>query len=164
MRITGGFLALLLVVLASCKTVKQPEASQLNSPGPPAIVYKTTADYSAYVPVSLSADRDRIIQYPAPQDVLLNGATRKPISLSKGYLLDDIGIGPNTVYLNITCDQYFRLPEPPPADSMLKMISSFDPFVEMYNCGNRNAYSDAPKQLNSLIKKGLLSEKCVKLK
>jgi len=173
------FKALLLVAsiffLISCRTSK-PHLGTVNDrtgisaanpgpdKGPPIWVYKTKKDYRNYVPVLLSADKSRIVSYPAPAD-LLDGATlRKPLQLKDGYLLDQRGIGVNVAFLNLTYEEYASLPEAPSKKVLLELIQDADPLLELCNCGSRNAFTGIAEQLDQLIDDGTLRQKCKTIK
>lgn len=74
---------------------------------PKAVIYRTNGDYSAYVPVTLNAQRDGLVSYPAPSD-LSDDST--PLSVGGGWMLDRRGgVGINTAFLRYTYAQYRRL-------------------------------------------------------
>src|ERR1035437_9891940 len=72
------------------------------STGPPTMVYKTKADYSKNVPVTLSDDKSVIISYPAPIDLKPGGSFATPTLLQDGYLLDNRGINAKVAFLKMT--------------------------------------------------------------
>ena len=55
------WLIVVLPLLVACKAYKSKHFKPDFSPGPAAIVYKTKADYSKLVPVTLSDDKTEII-------------------------------------------------------------------------------------------------------
>jgi hypothetical protein len=121
--------------------------------GPPAIVYKTKGDYNNNVPVTLSEDKSKIVSYPAPVDLYYRGKLAYPTKLAKGFLLDNRGISPNTVFLKITYEEYSKLNSAPAMDELMKMIIDTVPFTEMYNLGVRNRFKNEVEEIDSIIKK-----------
>jgi len=132
-------------------------------PGPPCIVYKTRADFNVSVPVILTDDKSQISSYPDVKDVFYNGHLACPTPLAGGYLLDNRGIGPNVAFLNLSYDEYSRLPGTPALGELLRRIVDTDPLLEMYQCGNRSQYTDPVNAMNDIIKSGKLKE-CKRLK
>lgn len=126
--------------------------------GPPAIVYKTKADYYDKVPITLSEDKTRIISFPAKTDIYYKGELALPTKLNKGYLLDNRGINEDVAFLNITYEAYSRLDMTPPVELLLQMVIDDDPIIEMYNCGLRSEYDDIASELNTLIDKRKLKK------
>lgn len=86
---------------------------------PSAIVYRTSADYADKVPVTLSPDGGKVVNYPAPTDLSANST---PILLGDGYLLDRRGIGRYTVFTTYTYDEYRRLKQAPTPDELLAAV------------------------------------------
>lgn len=75
---------------------------------PDAIVYRTNGNYFHNVPVTLNDARTAIANYPAPTDI---NDTSEPLRFAEGWMLDRRGIGPNTVFLDYTYNEYRRLPD-----------------------------------------------------
>lgn len=96
---------------------------------PLAVIYRTRADYNNLVPVTLSADGQKITSYPAPTDV--NPATSTPLALHDGYLLDRRGISQYTAFLDYTYEQYAALPTAPPVDTLLAHIRDRQPLTAL---------------------------------
>lgn len=101
---------------------------------PHAVIYKTRADYSQLVPITLSADKKTVVSYPAPGDV----AGGEPTMLSSGYMLDNRGIGRNSVFTKWTYAEYQKLPQAPSPKQLLESVADNDPFTEIY-------VTDAPR-------------------
>jgi hypothetical protein len=151
---------ILLVTLISCKTntfvsrgkieMKQEKSIQLIA-GPKTIVYKTKQNYDDFVPVELSEDKSEIISYPHPRDTKIENNFQLPSKLHNGYLLDNRGIGPNVGFLKLTYSDYYKLQEAPSIKELYNMIIDKDPLTEMYDCGNKNAFSNLVNYLNDLI-------------
>ena len=119
---------------------------------PPAIVYKTTKDYSKYVPVTLSKDRTQIVAYPAPQDVYFEGKLAYPTPLKNGYWLDNRGINDYTAFLDITYEEYSKMKKAPSLKKMYKSIKDKNPIQEIYHLGDNRDLS----HLNNIIARGEL--------
>ncbi len=129
-------------------------------PGPPALVYKTHADYSSLVPVGMNDSGTQIVSYPAPEDVKALGiATLKPLQLRKNYWLDNAGIFKNTAYLDYTWEKYQTL-QNQTADSLLPHVKYRKPFIEICNCGLKTELPQLEKSINRLIKDGKLKTVC----
>ncbi|MDR0832884.1 MAG: hypothetical protein LBN93_01645 [Candidatus Symbiothrix sp.] len=147
-------LVLLTVFLLSClgskQTVEKPITPMMNA-GRPTIVYKTTGDFYDQVPVTMNAEKTQIVSYPAPTDI---HADAKPTRLKNGYLLDNRGIGVNSVFLDYTCEAYSQLPHPPTLSEMQSHILEKNPLTELVNCGVRYQYNDMVPELNALIDTG----------
>jgi hypothetical protein len=142
-----------------CKTDKQI-VSDVRATAP-LVIYKTKADYSAYIPVVMNDSKDVIVSYPSPKDVFYNGNLALPEKLGKGYLLDNVGISKNSVFTSYTFEEYSKLETAPSIERLLKSITDKDPFVEVYDCGPRGKYSTVD-DLKKLIK--LKFERCNRLK
>jgi ABC-type Fe3+-hydroxamate transport system substrate-binding protein len=136
-------------------------AQILDFSGPPTFVYKTKADYSQNVPVTLSDDKTQIVSYPSPQDIYTNGQLATPTPLSNGYLLDNRGIGANVAFLKMTYTEYSKLKEAPLLKTMYSQIIDKDPLTELCNCGNRLQYANSAA-IDNLIKGQL--KKCKRIK
>jgi hypothetical protein len=144
------------IALLSCKTQQAGAGNTRTSE--PAIVYKTKADYSKYVPVTLSADKTQIVAYPAPKDVYYNGKLAYPTALEDGYWLDNRGIGPNTAFLRVTYDEYSKWPQVPKLSELYLLIIDKDPFTEIYKLGSRSRFTHPVADINKVIKKGGLKK------
>jgi hypothetical protein len=140
------------------------KTANANNPGPPALVYKTRADYDKLVPVIMNDAKTVIVSYPHPNDVKNSQGYLLPVQLKKGYLLDKKGIGKNVAFLNITYEEYAKLSEPPSMEQLEKLIVDKDPLVELCDCGNITRFTDPVNQLNDYIKRHSLSERCKTIK
>lgn len=130
------------------------------TPGPPALVYKTRADYSRNVPVILSEDKTTIVSYPHPGDIHTENGFPLPTLLHEGYLLDNRGIGLHVAFLNLTYEVYAAMEQAPPVQDLYKLIIDKDPLTELYNCGNKTALTQPTEQLNGLIDGKKLKTSC----
>ena len=147
----------LILCLVSCSSTK---FNKVKLEAPPVIIYKTINDYSHKVPIMLSKDNSRIIAYPHPRDVFYNGVLAYPTKLDSGYLFDNMGINTNTVYININLDVYSKYDRAPTLSKMDSLIIGLNPFLEMYNCGNRYLVNEIP-DLNKLINEGFKNCECL---
>lgn len=129
-------------------------------PGPPALVYKTRADYSRNVPVILSEDKATIVSYPHPEDIRTETGFPLPTPLHDGYLLDNRGIGLHVAFLSLTYEAYAALEQAPLLEELYKLIIDKDPLTELYDCGNKNALTQPVEQLNGLIDGKRLQTSC----
>ncbi|MBM2816153.1 MAG: putative lipoprotein [Ignavibacteria bacterium] len=163
---------LLLTVLA-CRSnlnisknreIKEMDFSPQFSPGPPAIVYKTKANYNNLVPVILSDDKTEIVSYPHPTDIKLGSGFSFPDTLNQGYLLDNRGIGINVAFLKLTYEEYSQLENAPTLKELIYLIIDKDPLIELCDCGNRKGFTNIIKQLNSIIDDNFLRSKCKVIK
>jgi hypothetical protein len=127
----------------------------------PLIIYKTKADYSNNIPITLNENKDKVVAYPSVKDVIINNKPAVPDKLADGFLLDNLGISPNTVYTSYTFEEYAQLKAVPSIEELMKRIIDNDPFLEMYNCGKRVDFKTS-KDINNLINDKL--KNCKKLK
>ena len=119
-----------------------------------AVVYKTTRDFSDYVPVTMDARHEHIVSYPAPTDVYYKGSLAKPTALADGYWLDNRGVNEHVVFLDYTYEEYSQLDEVPGLEELESRILERFPLTEMYVCGERSKYTHEVEELNSLIREG----------
>lgn len=125
---------------------------------PHAFIYKTTKDYSQYVPVILSEDKQEVIAYPDPAD--LAAVDMRPVKLRNNYWLDRRGIGPRVAFLKLTYKQYAALEKAPSPDELKSMILDDRPLKEWCDCGSRYQYKNIKPELNALISSGKLRKRC----
>lgn len=130
---------------------------------PHIIIYKTKKDYSKYVPVTLSADKSKVVSYPDPKDVYYMGKLAYPTALAKGFWLDNRGVGPNSAFIKLTYDEYSKLTSAPTPDELYAMIIDKNPFTEIIDMGNRANFKDVVADINRIIEKhGLKQYKRIK--
>jgi hypothetical protein len=137
-----------------------PKAAGSATPGPPALVYKTRADYDNRVPVIMNDAKTAIVSYPHPNDLRNSQGYLLPVALKKGYLLDKKGIGKNVAFLKTSYEEFAKLSEPPSMDQLEKLILDRDPLTELCDCGTITKFKDPVKQLNEYIKARSLAEHC----
>jgi len=159
------FLGFSLLILYSCSSIKNKKREkelaadtlQLDfKSGPPTIVYKTSEDYTEYVPVTLSEDKSKITSFPHPKDLFLNGELALPTKLSDGFLLDNRGIDTNVAFLSIKYNAYSKLKSAPNPDSLLTLILDDEPLQAFYNCGSKYIFKDIVTELNGMIESSRL--------
>lgn len=134
------------------------------TPGPQALIYKTNEDYNNLVPVILSDDKTEIVSYPHPSDLKVGSGYPLPTFLNNGYLLDNRGIGKNVAFLKLTYKEYLELKEVPTLKELYSYIIDKDPLKELCDCGNKAAFTDIEKQLNSIIDNNKLRTTCKTIK
>ncbi|MCS6934488.1 MAG: hypothetical protein NZM35_04960 [Chitinophagales bacterium] len=149
--VCAGILAFILTSLM-CHTSTSVKQGDIYI-GEQTIIYKTTKDYSHYVPVTMNSDKTEIVAYPSPSDLYRNGKLALPTPLHGGFWLDNRGIGPNSVFLNITYENYAKLSAAPSLQSMMGMIIDKNPFTAIYNLGNRSRFRNEVKEINKIIRK-----------
>jgi hypothetical protein len=152
----------ILISLVACKSNTdvpkklsagtQVDVVPVYQPGPHIYIYKTKSDYNNKVPITLSEDKQKVMSYPDPSDIVIADSYRQPTILKKGYLLDNIGIGKNTAFLKLSFEEYSKLKVAPSSEDLLKLVLEKDPFIEMYDCGLESAFTDKVEQLNLIIK------------
>lgn len=164
---------ILIIALIGCKTSNLKSRRNIkmqrdnNAPlisGPRALVYKTRINYDDLVPILLSGDKSEIISYPHPGDIKIGDKFQSPTKLHNGYLLDNRGIGLNVGFLKLTYEEYSKLQDSPTIKELNKMIIDKYPLTEMYDCGNKNAFSNLVDHLNNLIDNNTLTTETKKLK
>lgn len=152
--------AVALILIISLQSTSACKAKKLSSDTSafqaPLVIYKTRADYSKYIPVTLSNNRSEIVAYPSPQDIFLNGKLALPTLLANGYLLDNRGISTHTAFLNITYEEYAKMTDVLPISELYKLIIDKEPITEMYNLGSRGSFKNEVKEINQIIKSGAL--------
>lgn len=161
------FVLIILSICLSCssfeKSSKNPSKLdksklQVEMASPPVIVFKTKNDYFDKVPVILSDDKSRVVSFPDPRDLKINGNFVYPSKLINGYLLDNRGIGPNAAFLKFSYEEYYNMDNIPTADRLFNYIIETSPFSELYQCGCRGDYQDIINDLNKLISSGELKD------
>jgi hypothetical protein len=169
LRLLSGFLSAGLLFMSCSHHVSSSGSAVASKKGtvavnsPPCIIYRTRSDYSMYVPVTLSADKSKIVSYPDIKDIYYNGKVSVPTLLANGFLLDNRGIGLQVAFLDYTYEEYSKLASTPHATDLMSLLMDKDPLIEMYQCGRRSQYTDIEHELNVLITSGKLNT-CNKLK
>lgn len=157
--------ALICIISFSCsfcaskKVATNHSKDSTDSAGPVAIIYKTNKDYSQYIPVTLSEDKKQIVAYPGTSDIYYKGTLAYPTPLDKGFNLDNRGISKNSVFVNITYEEYSKFNAAPPVKELFAKIIDFNPFLEFYTCGNRYKFKNEVEEINKLIESGI-SDRC----
>ena len=110
----------------------------------------------------LSADRSKIIAYPSKQDLYKNNAYTYPTELIREYFLDNRGINAQTALLKLNHEMYLKLEDGFSANDLFVQIKDKNPFIELYDCGNRFKFKDEVKEINQMILKNKLKNcKCL---
>lgn len=141
-----------------------PVKAQFVAALPRIVIYKTTRDYSHNVPVLLTDDKTRIVSYPHPTDLFSGDKLALPSLLHDGYLLDNRGIHKNVAFLKYTYEEYSKRKDAPSLEELEKNIIDKDPLLELWDCGDKNSYTDLQTQLNDWIDKNMLPERCKRIK
>ncbi|MGM9803756.1 MAG: hypothetical protein ACI308_06210 [Muribaculaceae bacterium] len=128
--------------------IEQPMQSAL----PPAVIYKTRADYSQNVPINMT-DGGSIANYPHPSDIT---PSQLPIKLAQGYLLDRRGIGANVAFTSYTYDEYAALTQVPSTATLKSKIIDSQPLTHMYRLPiTLNEALQDTAAVNTIINTGL---------
>ena len=156
------------IIMLSCNTTKMTESTASSftpdyTPGPKTIIYKTKKDYSKNVPVILSDDKSKIVAYFGTSDLTYKGATAFPTQLDDGFLLDNIGISQNVAYTSLLINTYTKSMKAWTVKELFELIIDDDPLEIMYNCGNRNKFTEEKKELNEIINDKNKLKNCKKL-
>lgn len=152
------FFVLFIIVSCASRNIKTE-----FYPGPHSIVYKTKADYYKNVPVVLDEEKKMILTYPAKEDLKRGDNFQYPTRLKSGWLLDNRGISKNVAFLKFTYEEYYNLNEIPSPDELYNLIIDKDPLTQICDCGLKKVFKNEKKQLNYLIKKSKLKDKCKNL-
>ena len=153
-----------LILLFGCSAYQTNKIFMPDfSAGPPTIVYKTTRNFDTLVPVQVSLDQTSIVAFPHPTDLKQADQLSYPDKLEKGYLLDKRGIDVNTRFLKISYSAYAARKNAMDIDSLIIYLNKENPFLELYDCGNRHQYKNIKLEINALIQNGTLAKSCKKL-
>lgn len=136
-------------------TVAQTMETPLAMAMPRIVIYKTTADFSNFVPFAMDETKTQIVSFPDPSDIKEN---KRPTQLDNGYLLDNFGIGKNVVYTDYTYEQYAALESVPDLETLMQHIAERNPLVEYYVSGAeypRTGKARSIEGLNKVIADGM---------
>jgi len=134
------------------------DPGEVSYEGEQAIVYKTKKDFSNNVPVKMNEEKTKIVAYPSPKDLFYKDKLAYPVPLKNGYLLDNRGVGKNSVFIEMSYEAYSKLDQAPLLNDMMKMIVDKDPFLEIYSLGARARFKDEVKEINEIIERGALKK------
>jgi hypothetical protein len=143
------------------KTVASPTLNLGTKTSPPALVYKTRADYFHRVPVLMNAEKNQIVSYPDPTDLKYGNGLALPTKLKNGYLLDNRGIGMNVAFLTYTYETYAALSKAPELNQLMDSLLDKNPLTELWDCGSRYLFKKEVEELNTLIDKGFPNGKAL---
>ncbi len=85
----------------------------------------------------MSVDKTRIISFPDPKDIRIDGNFTYPDELVDGYLLDKRGINEHAAFLKFTYEDYYNMDNIPTAERLMNYILDDDPFIEIYDAGKK---------------------------
>jgi hypothetical protein len=145
-------LVLCVFLFSNCNPTKKFVKNQSLVAGPHLLVYKTKKDYYDLVPVLLSIDKRSIVSYPHPTDLMFGSHLCLPTKLEGGFLLDNRGINLNVGFLNISYNEYSKLPTSPWMSDLQQLLIDTDPLTELYDLGLRNQYTNLRKEINKIIR------------
>ncbi len=152
MRSGISILLAIMLLIVGCKSTSDIDYSKIDYDKPSTVIYQMKADYSALVPVVLNTEKTKVVAYPGPKDLFnKEGELRFPLPLDKEFYLDEIGVGLNTAYISLTIDVYSHMLQAPTKDSLFKLIVEKDPFIQMYNLGNRKQYIDNQDLIKEIV-------------
>ena len=123
----------------------------------PVVIYKTSSDFSNFIPIGMNETKSKIVSYPGISDVSDN---KRPILLDNGYLFDRFGLSVNSVYTSYTYEEYKDLPKQPSLKDLQARIIEKKPFTEMY-IYNKSTFSI--EELNQEVSNGFSNCKKVRL-
>lgn len=158
-----GLIVLLLMSFGACK---QQSALNNNTPSSvvkdlrPTVIYKTKNDYYFNVPITLSADKDNIVSYPAPTDIKTGDELLLPTKLAKKYLLDNRGVGINSVFTKYTYSEYSSFTNLPSLNDFKQSVIDDNPFIEMWI----SKETLSVEEINKLIKTKSLNQRFERIK
>lgn len=121
----------------------------------PIIIYRTKADYSQLVPITLSEDGQQVVSYPAPTDLMRGQDYTLPTPLADGWLLDNRGITPHSVFIRLSYAEYGALERSPSTEELLQLVVDPNPFVSIVLCDRQQIDDPTPKKLNRYITEGM---------
>lgn len=162
---------LMLCTLISCNVIRQKqsdtpvvqyEQTQSESDGNEemvqyAVIYKTVRDYSKYIPVTMNKEKTEIVSYPGITDVYFQGRLSLPDSLISGYWHDKRGINENSVFTDITYEEYVSLSVQPDKSYFEKRIIDKNPFIDIYLVKKRPENINEINYLNTIIREGFIN-------
>jgi len=96
--------------------------------------FKSSKDYSNYVPVGLSDDKNRITSAPG-------NIYRWPVKLIDDYYLNG-SMGVNSGYLSLTIEEHNAYEIKPGVDSLYKLLIEKDPYLEYYQRNDNGTFRD----------------------
>jgi hypothetical protein len=111
----------------------------------------------------MDALHQRIVAYPDPSDLYVQGKPALPIALDSGYLLDRRGIGPHVAFLTYTYAQYLRLEKAPNIVQLTDSLLDRYPLTELWQCGPATRSGTEVSALNTLIQQGFRGCKALTL-
>lgn len=166
-RLTFLFALAGAFLLHSCSSTRKTNEQDAAAVGVPMSfyqVYKTSGDYFFQVPVQLSDDKSKIVSYPASTDLMKGDDFTLPVRLADGYLLDRRGIGTNTAFIEWTYEVFTESGGASSVEELRNMIVDDNPITELFRCELKMSEAEAIEQINSMIRDGSLSSRCIRIK
>lgn len=121
--------------LSSCRGIG---CSEVSTYGPGPYIAKTRNDYSKYVWINMSLDKETIISHSSPTDIKSHTDFNKLV-LHDGYFINSFAWGSNDVPIDVTIADYSKMKEDLSIEQMKNLILDKYPYVELYDCGKRYA-------------------------
>ncbi len=156
-----------LIVLLSMSFIACKQQSALNNTQSsvvkdlrPTVIYKTKNNYYFNVPITLSANKDKIVSYPAPTDIKTGDELLLPTKLAKKYLLDNRGVGINSVFTKYTYSEYSSFTNLPSLNDFKQSVIDDNPFIEMWI----SKETLSVEEINKLIKTKSLNQRFERIK
>lgn len=112
-------------------------------------IYRTNGDYDNLVPITLNAERNAVVSYPAPSD-LTEFST--PVKLDDGFLMDRRGVGLNTAFIRYTYAEYRALKSAPTPAQLLEAVIPDARVTEVIATDIPVGTPDAPQLCNKFLK------------
>lgn len=127
------------LVTLSCNTPKKQQLTPKDAGASlqvvqKTIIYKTTDNFTKYVPVTLDNSKQHLLSYPDPTDLRIESEFMTPQLLAGGYVLDRRGITINSVFTNYTYEEYSKLKTAPAPNEILNNLKEKNPISELYQC------------------------------
>lgn len=146
-----SFLIIFIVGFFGCspKVSETVQNTEVNAPStvkalPSYLIYKMHGDYADFVPITLNAEGNTIISYPAPTDISIS---QKPVALGNGWFLDRRGIGIYSAFTDFTYEEYSMMDKTPSIDLLMSHIIARKGVSAIYDCGTQRRTVDEFKKL-----------------
>jgi uncharacterized lipoprotein YajG len=156
-----------ILFLVGCNCTKQTTTTfqpiSINNSAP-LIIYKADKKFANYIPVLLNDEGTKIVSYPAPSDIFIDGKLAKPTALKNNYWIDNRGISAHSAFINYTYEEYSKLADAPTLEIMYSKIIAKNAITQVYNCGSKNRVINQQliDELNDEIKNNQLKKcKCL---
>lgn len=122
---------LLGFALAICFSCHQKMTDKIAIAKPNIAVYQLKNMGSlALVPVKLDSAKQNIVSYPSPSDL----SKMKSAEVYQNWVIDQRGINPNTVFVNMSIQDYITQNKLPDLAVWQDLIDEKNPFKTFYQC------------------------------